>query len=403
MGHPAFAYHAMNARPLWLIASVALNGVLAYGLWTQPKPAPGSNLDPSTSGAAAAVAENRKVAATSAVAPWKTIATAHPRDLPALLESAGIPPRDRAVIERAALVEYQETERARILGARAIDESEYWKSALTMPVDPEIRQQLHALDREAWRLRREIDVRAFRHEPDRIELARRRFGDLALDKLDAIHAASVQSELAQSEILSRTPSRPGYTLNAQETAELESIKQAQVDHARALLTAEEYDEYVLRSGPVANSLRSQLAGFQPSEDEFKAIHALHAGLLATGIEGREVLATAAEQVKALFGEDRYADYLEAMAHGRDQLNLLMARLNLPLRTATTLRTMREDATDRANAIRQDRRLSPHERAAALSGLAEEATHSLITTLGDDGFAAYDELKGEWLRTLRRGQ
>jgi hypothetical protein len=68
--------------------------------------------------------------------------------------------------------------------------------------------------------------------------------------------------------------------------------------------------------------------------------------------------------------------------------------------AVEVRQVQQDLTQRANDIRANTQLTPNDRSAQLNALASQAETQLTAKLGADGFEAYSDLKGDWMRALR---
>ena len=106
-----------------------------------------------------------------------------------------------------------------------------------------------------------------------------------------------------------------------------------------------------------------------------------------------------EQIKALLGPERYADYQQASQPQYQQLNALVARLDLPLSAAAQVASVQQDVQQRVAAVRADRKLSADARTAQLVALAQEAATKITATLGARGLEGYKQNGGQWLNQL----
>jgi hypothetical protein len=181
-------------------------------------------------------------------------------------------------------------------------------------------------------------------------------------------------------------------------------KEKEADIAR-LLSPEEYAEYELRSSALASRLQEHLERFQPTEAEYKTLFAIQktfdAKLKDANLSGEARDALQREmtaQVVAALGSDRAQDY-EEIQHEEDQTARVVARLGLPARVATQVRSLQKEYVQRGTTVRSDAQLLPAERTAQLAALAQEARARLSAALGVEGFEAYSDLKGDWLRAL----
>jgi hypothetical protein len=151
-----------------------------------------------------------------------------------------------------------------------------------------------------------------------------------------------------------------------------------------------------------------LTTFQPTEDEYRALFTIHKSvgdqLRDPGLtpDARKTLtAEIANRVKAVLGEDRALDYDAAVnQNSRDQTASLVSRLGLPARVAAEVRQTQQDFTQRAKDLRADTSLPVQERNAQLAALARQAESQLTAKLGANGYEAYTDLKGEWIRALQ---
>jgi hypothetical protein len=186
-------------------------------------------------------------------------------------------------------------------------------------------------------------------------------------------------------------------------------KEMRADLAK-ILTAEEFQEHELRWSPTAQSLRTQLVGFNATEAEYRALFALrrpideqfHPLSMSTPEAGEQ--RRAAEQalgwrIAALLGPERYADYQQAMRPEHRQLNQLVARLELPLSAAAQVAAVQTDVQRRVSLTRNDRALAPAEREARLRALAEEAQAKITAALGRRGYEGYQLHGGNWLQNI----
>ncbi len=187
-------------------------------------------------------------------------------------------------------------------------------------------------------------------------------------------------------------------------------KEMRADVAK-LLNPEELLHYELRSSPTAQTLRALLYGFNATEAEYRALFAMRRPLdeqlpIRMHNESPEQIAARQtaeqafdEQVKALLGPTRYADYALAARAEVGQLKTLVARLELPLASAAQVMAVQKDIQQRVAAARNNRALAPAERDAQLAALAKEAADKVTATLGRRGFEGYQLNGGGWLQNI----
>ncbi len=176
-----------------------------------------------------------------------------------------------------------------------------------------------------------------------------------------------------------------------------------------MLTPQELENYELRRSSTASLLHSQLGTFKPTEEEFRAIfHATRAaenqfGSISPGggTQIQQIRTAVLDQAKILLTPERFADLKQATDPVYQQVNRLVARLELPASAAIQIVAVQQDIAKRAGALRADSSLSPAQRNIQLSGLLQEATTNLTAALGGArGLEAYKQYGGQWLQILQ---
>jgi len=242
-------------------------------------------------------------------------------------------------------------------------------------------------------------------DPEQLAWAKRRWGDVSLDKLQALaRIESDYQDLANKQYTEHQV-RPGETAGFGDHLLIEKERLADI---AKVLTPEEYATYELRASPLASSLRYQLEAFQPTEEEYKTIFAIQKPYHdqfydpQLGPDARKALAAEiTAKVSAALGADRALDYDAAVnQNSQDKTASLVARLGLPARVASEVRQVQQDFTQRAMEIRANTQLAPNDRSAQLDTLARQAETQLTAKLGANGFEAYSDIKGDWLRAIQ---
>ncbi|HEX2861083.1 MAG TPA: hypothetical protein VHN79_05565 [Lacunisphaera sp.] len=402
----------MQARPLLLCLSLLGNAALAALYLSRPAapapaPAPGPlGASPETSVSSAAEAPRDQPASGGAALPesfsWATIATDDLDELARRLRAAGFTGRETRLILAERIAQLTSAGRPNSPAT-----TPYWRSGRVDYNDPKQAEELRQRMVEQNRLFQKyvMDPAILDEDPDYLVSAQQRWGELPHEKLKAIAAIEADYQEMQLNQAMARPSRPGdpaSTVNPQLLLEEERL----ADIAR-ILTPEEFAEYELRASRTASVLRSRLEAFKPDEAEYKALFAIHKAYDARlndrqlGAGARQALQEEiTRQVAAALGADRALDYDAAMNHnGRDQTALLVARLDLPARVAVEIRQAQQEFSRRGADLRANAALPAAERDAQLAALARQAAAQLAATLGADGFEAYSDIKGEWLRAL----
>jgi hypothetical protein len=400
----------VKTLPILLALSLLGNAVLAgaYLMWAgaaAPLPTAHTPTAPGTSGEPAP-AQALESGSTAAQGPaksafsWAEIETDDLDELARRLKSAGFTSREirRILAQRISRM---------TMGTNAKEPVPYWRAARTNYEDPKIAEDFRKRMAEQSRLYRKylMGPDAIADDPDRLEIAKHEWGDLPLEKLQAIAAIEADyQEMSMQQYLEQR-SRPGETAPRDAARLMEQERMADI---AKILTPEEFAEFELRSSPTAALLRHQLSTFQPTEDEYRTLFTIHKAYAdqlrdsrLTPDARKALTAEITNRVKTVLGEDRALDYDAAVnQNSRDQTASLVSRLGLPARVATEVRQAQQDFTQRAKDIRASTGLSLEERNVQLAALARQAESQLTAKLGANGYEAYTDLKGEWIRALQ---
>ena len=180
---------------------------------------------------------------------------------------------------------------------------------------------------------------------------------------------------------------------------------------KAMLTPEEYESYQLRASSTANNLRTQLAAFQPTEAEYRAIFKIQQAIeeqnspaAATGSNPTKTRELQLAQLQGVLSPERFAEFKQITDPAYQQTSLLVARLELPSSATAQIVAIQQDVQQRASSLRSDRNLPAEARAVQLAALSQEATTKLSSALGGKrGLDAYRQNGGGWLQSLQSGK
>ncbi len=327
------------------------------------------------------------------------------------LRDAGFPPRLVRSLVFDLVQARGEIARAAIQGKSP--DLPYWKTTQYFPDDPVLKARIREINEAGNNVlaKHIFDPAIVKEEEFSAAYLRQRYGDLPDETLQTRIKIQHDSYELISEVTKASRNGADRQPTPEERAKIALIKAERDKDLQTLLTPEQFEQYELRSSYTAATLRSKLEVFHPSETEFKAIFRLQRHIdkrlnldehsdAETKRAASEATKGLAPQIEAALGPERYADYMQATKPGAGQLNRLLIRLDLPLRTATQLDTFQADITQRAQTLRSDPALTPADRDAQLAGLAQEARIQLSNTLGGPrGLDAYNDMKGDWLRAL----
>lgn len=285
---------------------------------------------------------------------------------------------------------------------------QFWKTGSGMPgmLNLEQVQQQQEVAREKRELLKTLLGADFEPKPEPF-LAALNPLDSALDFLPTGKQAELMDlETRYAARLSAAQKNRGRA-GQEEVRKIQAEKQAELAQ---ILSPQEKEEYDLRLSQTAITMRNQLNGFEPTEQEFRDIFKLKkayddqwsaVGSTSTPDE-RTQKATAQKelesQVKTLLGEDRYADYKYGKDWSKSALQQVAESYNIPKSTAFKVFDLKTAAQDQVRKLRQDQSLNPDQRQAALRGVREETERAVTGVLGER--AAQDYItKGNWIKSL----
>ncbi len=393
-------------RVLLVIAlgvSVTANAVLVNG-WLHRLRAAGAPAGP------APVAATTATNATKPIDPetWTALdAAGEPADFIARLRAKGYPPALIRAIVRAQLRE-RFADRWKAI-ADAIAAQPYYRGQTWM-IDPKISALQRALNRDTNDLLRQLLGPSFNDasEADRANL-RRRFGDLAPEKIDALQQISSDYNEMMAEVRDAARSGYGTILLPDDRAKLALLEKEMHADVAQVLSADELDAYDLRTSRTSSTLRSSLAPLEPSEQEFLALYKIQKSIddqypspenlsVDQRRERADALKQLAPQIEAALGPDRYAEYQQKTDPNWQQANRFVQQYDLPATATDQLFAIQKDITDRAQAVRKNTS-SFDQLSTQLASLEQEANARLTAVLGERVLAGYTNSYGYWVRNL----
>lgn len=396
-----------------IVCSLVVNLALAFvyadrtAHWTGFFPDPHATSSAGTISARATVAP---VAAADAVDPstWRDLTTGELSETAARLRAAGYPlSLQRAIL--SALITERFAERHKAL-AGLISGFSWWRGNLFNSASGAnvvaARQALYREEKEALEQLMGPDVGV--SDYSRAQRARQ-LGALPAGKTSELGRIVTDYDELIAQVRNGAQ---GILLpeDREKIAYLEKEKRADITK---LLTPDELFEYDLRSSSTASQLRYQLAAFDASEAEYRAIFKVQQAFeapygppeLMTPEQRRQrystqTLADLTNQIKAVLPADRFADYELKTDSAYLQANAVVKRLDLPASATADIVAVQKDIAKRAEALRADKTLTPDQRNLQLSTLGGEAVARLTPTLGVDGLAAYKQGGGGWINSLQ---
>lgn len=401
-----------------LMVSVLLNVVLAALLVVRNKPAPdlttGTHATPITNTSAPAVTQTQnEPAASGGIAParfdWRMVESDDYRKYIANLRAIGCPEetiRDIIVADVNKLFESRRKE----LNAGG-KKFEYWKTGnpFATLIDADKLERQQKLAQEKREVLKELLGAAPEEKPDLF--AGMNPFEAMLDFLPAEKQSKVM-QLIQDWQVKMMKKMKGGPPDAVDTKEMLNAQKEMEAELATILSPQEMEDYQLRLSPTASTLRMQLAGFDPSEQEFRDIFKLAKAYddqfkpmaRSTDKTEREQAETARKemeaQIKTLLGDARYAEYKRAQDWTYKGIAKVAERNGLAKDAAVKVYDMKNIAEEQAQKVRGDKSLNKEQRHAALRGIRAETENSIRTVFGDKAFASYQQQDSAfWLKNI----
>jgi hypothetical protein len=203
-------------------------------------------------------------------------------------------------------------------------------------------------------------------------------------------------------------------LDEAQQARVKALREEREKALTALLSPQEQKEYEMTTSRLARNIRSNLNGFEASEQEFLAIYnAKKAYEDAFGSDKQDRKNETPEQkaarvqaaqtldaaMLAALGGDRYAEYQRSQNNGWEDLYRVVKRYDLPKESAVAVYAMRQAAEAEYRNIQGNTGLPLELRAAALQQLSAQAKQAAASALGNDAFNYYVRKNGQWLNRI----
>jgi hypothetical protein len=198
------------------------------------------------------------------------------------------------------------------------------------------------------------------------------------------------------------------TMGFWEPEDQQEMMRLQKEYRDALvrtLSPEELLEYRLATSPIGRSLRSELSAFSPSEQEFREIFRMRQQMDDTmmDLSGEnspetnrkrgEMHQQMEQQVKAMLGEQRYAEYQRSRDWQYRNLTRVARDNGLPPDTAGKAYDMTQLAMQEAARIRSQPGISREERDVMLKQMQAELDSSMGKLLGPEVYTRFQQNYG----------
>ena len=291
----------------------------------------------------------------------------------------------------------------------------YWSpNAAENASDPKLNRRVADLDREERTLIRsllgvDMQLELAKYWQDDFDPAAYDF--LPAEKRDQILALKAKYDEMENEIYVRAQ---GIMLD-QDERDLTNLEQQREVELANLLSPQELEDYQLRHSHIAENLRNQLSGFEPTEDEFKRLFRLQKNFedqinrklpQASDEVQAEIRARAQEEgqralqdeMKNALGPDRYAALQRAQDPDYRTLVQISDRYNLPADTSEKIYGYKLQAEQQKAQIEANPNLTEDQRQAALAAISQETDNWVKKAMGPV-YGSYIKAAGQWIQGL----
>ncbi|HWA08719.1 MAG TPA: hypothetical protein VG838_04545 [Opitutaceae bacterium] len=404
----------MKITPLLIAGSLVANAALAFALVQRSSAHGGVSIAGTAVSADSAVPKQAAAAQKKDAAiptPWPQLTAGDLPDVVTRLRAEGFPPKlVRAIV--GALVAEHFADRSKAI-ADAIAAQPWWRANPAAGTSL-AEQKITAMRRRLNSDERDMVYQLLGPDTDLSEYertaAQQRYGNLDPDRIERLNRLNSD----YTDLMSDARLEAKNIILPEDREKLGFLEQQKQADLAKLLSPEELFEYNLRSSSIATRLHTQLAAFDPSEDEYRAIFKVQQDFDAQYADGRmafltvderrdrrDALSSVTDQLKDVLSPERFADYQLMTSPSYLQTSQLVTSLSLPATATADIVGVQRDATSRMTAIVADRSLTNAQRGAQLQALAEEASTKLTATLGENGMATYRSSTGVWLSNLEQ--
>jgi hypothetical protein len=279
----------------------------------------------------------------------------------------------------------------------------------------QLQRQLQELDREQRMLVKQLLGVDYRTEMSRYwsddNSDQRMYGFLPGEKQEQAKALQSKFDDMEQEVYARSK---GMLLDGDQE-QLRRIERQREAELAQLLSPAELEEYQLRNSSTANSMRAQLTGFDPNEEEFRKIFRLqkvfddefNTAFDATDDKQTDIKDRAQQaaqnalnqEMKKILGEKRFAEYERAQDADYRTLVQVGDRFELPREAVNRVYAMKQEAERQKLALEANANLTDEQRQRALEAIAKETQRSVAAVMGNNVFKSYFKTGGGWIRNL----
>lgn len=417
----------MKALPLVLAASLVANAALVT-VTLRRAAAPSDST--ATAAAKPSAASRPAASASGSAARTADIAEAFgagdAESLRDLLRAAGVPDQTiRQLVQMTVWKKYEARMKAIHSNQQPDPNRPWWKDDRSQQnrwnggLTKAQREESRLIQREA---KEEIE-RLVGTDPNQNNWQQARFAFLPSEKRQALIDIQQDYQELIGEVQQDTQ---GFRLES-DSEKLRFLQQEQRRDIESLLSPQELRDYELRNSPTANQLRWKMTQYDATEQEYIAIFPLQKAFDEKFNDNRtydpfgnpyterverdqnywkerqEAEKKLQDDIRAIIGEERYADSIRRQDSDWQQLEGATRRLDLPPDTPQKLFALRDPAAAAIQQIVDNTNLTNDQRKAELATLAANTRAQIRNTLGEEGAAAYFKNNGmAWLKELEKG-
>ncbi len=205
-------------------------------------------------------------------------------------------------------------------------------------------------------------------------------------------------------------------LSEEDIQHIAQIQDQREKELAGILTPEEIEAYEMRHSATAESLRAQLMGFQPTEEEFQKLFRIQKEFekmipkgavkeysepeIATGAQekAQQAYYTA---VREVLGDTRFAEFQRAHDPDYQALVQVAQRFQLPEDVSMNVYDLKMQAEQQKMVVDSNPNLSSEQRRAALDAIEQETERAVSSAMGPKIYHAYSQAAGDWIRGLAR--
>ena len=411
----------MNSKNLIIGVSLILNVALIVALVRQPKGEASTagvaiesiqkgeeNLPPQSNDTTDA--ENEGGAESVKTFTWESVESGDYLTYIENLRSIGCPEETIRDIIGADVNKLYDQRWKELKKASGSDKFEYWKgNAMFGGMSSELRKQFKEHDDER---RQTLQSLLGQNVP-------RKITDLAamFDPFENMLAFLPQSKrdsiMEIQQMMSERMMEAAEEGNNLEAADWQKVQQEQKEALAEVLSPEELLEYNLRMSNSANMLRSELGGFDISEEEFRDMYTLREAFdeeygtfgpvegqdpqewYQQRSEGEKDMKTAYKEV---LGDDRYREYQHEQTFRGSSLRNVAKEFDIPREDIYDVYDATDAAQEAAEVVRTNQDFSEAQRQAALDQIRSETEAQLTKLIGDEATQSYID-QGSRIRNL----